>query len=275
MSLLIADVLNDRLYVKVSESEAIHLEPASLIGGDIFDEMKGGNRVLIKKIGDIIRKECSLQLSQDIDEVLFINEDSSNLSRKSIKAFSNVKCIYANRGRHWFEVFDEEDSSFTEVLNKYLKTYCIHNLDGLYLIFENANVNNDSELSIKLASFFKNIQDKLEPNLLKKINDEKWRFIVDNVELYVLVFSNHYPINHSRYLPLDNTISFLIQPDQSFDRFADCDSNLIIKDNKEKIRENYRKEGCVYNYSLSESGDHRAKFLKSTNTINVINWWGK
>lgn len=273
MSLLIADVLNDRIYAKFSEHEAIHIEPASLISEHIFHEVKNKNHAVISKINDVIREEFDLKISQDIDEVLLINEDKYNLQQKSIKAFSNVKCIYAHRGRHWFDIFDENDASFTEVLSRYLKTYNIHNLDGLYLIFENANVTSDNDLSIKLANFLKTIQDNLAPNLLKKITDEKWRFIIDGVELYLLVFSNHYPKNHSRYLPLNNTISFLVQPDQSFDRFADNDSNLITKDNKEKIRENYKKEGCIYNYSLSESSDHRAKFIKSTDTINVINWW--
>lgn len=273
MSLLIADVLNDRIYVKLSEDEVFHIESASIINEHIFHEVKNKNHDVIEKINDVIRDELDFKISQDIDEVILINEDKYNLKQKSIMAFSNVKCIYAHRGRHWFDIFDENDTSFTEVLSRYLKTYDIHNLDGLYLIFENTNVTNDNDLGIKLANFLKTIQDNFASNLLKNITDEKWRFRIDGVELYLLVFSNHYPKNHSRYLPLNNTISFLIQPDQSFDRFADNDSNLITKDNKEKIRENYRKEGCIYNYLLSESSDHRAKFVKSTDTTNVINWW--
>lgn len=79
-----------------------------------------------------------------------------------------MKCIYSHRGRHWLDIFDEYDESFTEVLSQYLKTYNIHNFDGLYLIFENANVTSDNDLSIKLENFLKTIQDNLVPNLLKK-----------------------------------------------------------------------------------------------------------
>ncbi|WP_375642955.1 MULTISPECIES: hypothetical protein [unclassified Bartonella] len=244
------------------------MQPASLLQKNIFESLTFNKNVLLHSLnalGDFYGIEDNI-------ETICINHEDA-LGDRINRIFSSVKCIFSQKNNHWFGLFYGLDKKFLVLIYDYLRTYSVHQLDGLYLLFEGVNVTTDNELVQHVYKFFDFIRLALAPNLLEGVDASEWRFKVMDTILYLIVFSSHYPENHARHLPLQDAIAFLIQPNFTFRKFANRQTNLIAPTARKRIRQAYAESGIYYNIPLAESLDHKSKYVKATDTKKILRWW--
>lgn len=282
MSMLIADIYNDTLYYPLSESEYIVFFCASERNARIYKKLRSNPQDIIDSLAKTINQELKFEPPAPyltVSDIRVINDNVNNLHANIDQIFSNVWCPFADRRKHWFHSFTRlasepsSEESISVVLSHFLENYHVLEMEGLYMLIDNADVATDRDLSRQTLLFFELIRQQLNPKVLDGIQQRNWRFRLGEEELYLLVFSNHYPKNHSRYIPVKNSIAFLIQPDRVFDKFANAETMLIKQNVRQQIRTIYCLQGVEYNYSLSESNDHKRKFVKSTDLQSIIKWW--
>jgi hypothetical protein len=282
MPALIADAYNDNIHLQNINGDYLIIEGASAISNNIYSLLKTNPEPAIDALINVISSQldCFLTVKKTSGyKIVLINYDGNDLHKKISTIFSNVHCQFADKNKHWFHCVDLSigqviyKDEIIEMLSYFLDYYDVCDFDGFYLIINNAGVTTDKDLASRVNILFNIIFKELNPCVIDDIHNNNWRLNIKGEELYFLAFSNHYPTNHSRHLPLNDSIAFLIQPDSAFDKFTYKKTNLIKKNVRNSIRNKYKKNGILYNYTLSESTDHKCKFVKSTGTELIISWW--
>lgn len=284
MPIIISDKLNDSLSLVFDSDNSFRFDNISSTTLHTDKNSAIDKNALLSELLDLldyadISTSKELYATDSLD-FISINQSNGNLASKVSDFFCGVMCHYADKRKHWILAtsFSDENiitelETVTIELKLFLDNFTTTEYEGFIAILEDSKIKSDTDLAKLTKKIFIYLETTVEPNILTGIEDESWRFIVENEELYLLAFSNHYPPNHSRHLPIENSVAFLIQPDRIFNRYTSAPSHVIQDHTKAQIRERYAKKGTTYNSKISESLDHKIKFVKSTNNLDIIKWW--
>ena len=164
-------------------------------------------------------------------------------------------------------VQDESESTLQQIKAEFLAFLTsknFHEYDGflIKLTIDFAQFQNLTAYFKKLVFFIN------KPESLVDLENNDWRFSIENNSFFIIVLSRFYNESSTRWCPEDHYI--LLQPEHSFHNNIPRDRR---KDVINSIRKIFNKKGIIYENIVKEAKEAQKYIFPLKLDGELINWW--